>query len=97
MPLAFQNRDCRRHQPLVRRLDEDAHRQLVAHRIERVADDAADARAPVQHRRADVERAEVVGVQDEDRARLAAQHERRRLEADESLSRFVETPASVPM
>ena len=73
---------------LVRRLDEDLHRQLVALGVERVADDAADRRAAMEHRRADVERAEVLGAQHEDRAGLAAQHERRRLEADELAARL---------
>ncbi len=88
MPLAFQKRRVQRHELLVRRLDEDLHRQLVAVGIERVADDAADRRAAMEHRRADVERAEVLGAQHEDRARLAAQHEGRRLEADELAARL---------
>ena len=50
---------CSGHELLVRRLDEDLHRQLVAVGVERVADDAADRRAAMEHRRADVERAEV--------------------------------------
>jgi hypothetical protein len=74
---------------LVRRLDEDLQRQLVALGVERVADDPADRRAAMKHRRADVERAEVLGAQDEDRAGLAAQHERRRFEADEDAARLV--------
>ena len=81
MPLAFQKRVSWRHQLLVRRLDEDPHRQLVALGVEGVADDPADAGAAIEHRRADVERAEVEGAQHEDLAGLAAQHEGRRLEA----------------
>ena len=42
----------------------------------------------MEHRRADVERAEVDGAQHEDRAGLAAQHEGRRLEADELAARL---------
>ena len=56
MPLAFQKRVSWRHQLLVRRLDEDLHRQLVALGVERVADDPADAacgdRTPASRRRA---------------------------------------------
>ena len=81
----------RRHQRFIRRFDQHLHIQPVALRVERVAHHPADAGAPVVHRRAHLERAQVGGVQHEPAPGLTAQHEGRHLQACEMgfvLARF---------
>jgi hypothetical protein len=82
----------RRHQRLVGGLDEDLHVERVARRVELVVDHATHARAPVVHRRADLQRTQILGTEDEAAPGLAVERERRRLQADELASRHLGHP-----